>query len=52
MAGSSRKHPPGKTEFIAPADAYPSQKSISILQVFETFLKVLYSNVTALSNII
>ena len=35
MPGSSRKHPPDKTEFIAPADAYPSQKNISIQQVFE-----------------
>ena len=26
MPGSSRKHPPDKTEFIAPTDAYPSQK--------------------------
>ena len=32
MPGSSRKHPPDKTEFIAPTDAYPSQKK----QVFET----------------
>ena len=36
MPESSRKHPPEKTEFIAPTDAYPSRKSISILQVFET----------------
>ena len=35
MPASSRKHPLDKTEFIAPMDAYPSQKSISILQVFE-----------------
>ena len=35
MLWSSRKHPPGKTEFIAPMDAYPSQKNISVLQVFE-----------------
>ena len=26
MPGSSRKHPPDKTEFIAPTDVYPSQK--------------------------
>ena len=26
MSGSSRKHPPDKTEFTAPTDAYPSQK--------------------------
>ena len=25
MPGSSRKHPPDKTEFIAPTDAYPLQ---------------------------
>ena len=36
MPGSSRKHQPDKTEFIAPTDAYTSQKSISVLQVFET----------------
>ena len=36
MPGSSRKHAPDKTEFITPTDAYPSQKSISLLQVFET----------------
>ena len=36
MAGSSRKHPPDKTEFITPTDAYPSQKNISKDQVFET----------------
>ena len=36
MLGNSRKHPPDKTEFIAPADAYPLQKIISILSVFET----------------
>ena len=35
MLWSSRKHPLDKTELIAPMDAYPSQKSISILQVFE-----------------
>ena len=35
MVWSSRKHPLDKTEFNAPMDAYPSQKSISILQVFE-----------------
>ena len=35
MPGSSRKYPLDKTEFIAPADAYLSQKSNSILQVFE-----------------
>ena len=36
MPGSSRIHAADKTEFIAPTDAYPSQKSFSILQVFET----------------
>ena len=39
MPGSSGKHPPDKTEFIAPTDAHPSQKkkkNISIHQVFET----------------
>ena len=36
MPGRSRKHPPDKSEFIAPTDAYPSEKSVSILQVFET----------------
>ena len=36
MSGSNKKHPPDKTEFIAPTDTYPSQKSISIFQVFET----------------
>ena len=36
MPGSSRKHAPDKTEFNAPTDAYPSQKSISLLEVFET----------------
>ena len=36
MPGSSKKHPPDKAEFIAPTDTYPSQKSISILEVFET----------------
>ena len=36
MPGSSRNHPPDKMEVIPPTDAYPSQKSISILQVFET----------------
>ena len=36
MPESSRKQLPDKTEFIAPADAYPLQKSISILHVFET----------------
>ena len=35
MLWSSRKHPLDKTEFIAPMDAYPLQKCISILQVFE-----------------
>ena len=35
MLWSGRKHPLDKTEFIAPMDAYPSQKSISILHVFE-----------------
>ena len=35
MLWSSRKHPLDKTEFIAPVDVYPSQKIISILQVFE-----------------
>ena len=35
MLWSNRKHPLDKTEFIAPMDAYPSQKSISILRVFE-----------------
>ena len=39
MPGSGRKHPPDKIEFITPTDAYPSQKSISILQVFETLSK-------------
>ena len=29
-AWSSRKHPLNKTEFIAPMDAYPSQKSIEV----------------------
>ena len=32
---SSRKQPLDKTEFIVTTDAYPSQKSMSILQVFE-----------------
>ena len=46
MPASSRKHPPDKPEFIAPMDAYPLQKSISILQVFEAlsekhFIKIL-----------
>ena len=36
MPGSSKKNTPHKTEFIAPMNAYPSEKSISILQVFET----------------
>ena len=36
MPESCKKHPPHKTEFIAPMNAYPSQKNISILQVFET----------------
>ena len=36
MPGSSRKHPPDKIEFIALTDSYPSQKSISMLQIFET----------------
>ena len=36
MPGSNRKYQPDKTEFITPADAYPSKKSISILQIFET----------------
>ena len=35
MPPSSRKHRPDKTEFITPMDGYPSQKTISILQVFE-----------------
>ena len=35
MLWSSRNHPLDKTEFIAPMYAYPSQKSISMLQVFE-----------------
>ena len=35
MLWRSRKYPLDKTEFIAPMDAYPLQKSISILQVFE-----------------
>ena len=35
MPGSSKKYAPDKTEFIALMDAYPSQKSISILQVSE-----------------
>ena len=35
MPPSSRKHRPDKTEFITPTDGYPSQKTISILQVFE-----------------
>ena len=35
MLWSSRKHPLDKTEFTATMDAYPSQKSMSILQVFE-----------------
>ena len=35
MPGTSRKHPPDKTEFSAPTDAYPSQKIILILQAFE-----------------
>ena len=39
MPGSSRKHSPNNTEIIAPADAYPSQKIISILQVFETLFQ-------------
>ena len=53
MLWSIRKHPLDKTEFIAPMDAYLSQKSISILQVFETlYLKTLYLNIKALSNII
>ena len=42
MLGSSRKHPPDKTEFIALTDAYPSQKSISIHQVFETSQSTLF----------
>ena len=36
MPGCSRKHPHDKTEFIAPTDAYPWQKSILIFQIFET----------------
>ena len=40
MPGSSRKHPPDKTESIAPTDAHPSQKNISILQVFETLSQI------------
>ena len=39
MPGSSRKHPPDKTEFIAPTDVYSSQKSILILQIFETLFQ-------------
>ena len=35
MLWSSRKHPLNKTEFIAPMETYPSQKSISILQIFK-----------------
>ena len=35
MLWRSRKHPLDKTEFIAPMDAYPSQKGISILQILE-----------------
>ena len=35
MLWSSRKQPLDETKFIAPMDAYPSQKSISMLQVFE-----------------
>ena len=31
MPGSSRKHAPDKTEFIAPTDAYPSQQVIETL---------------------
>ena len=35
MPGSSKNHSPHKTEFVAPTDSYPSQKNISISQVFE-----------------
>ena len=35
MLWNSRKHLLDKTEFFAPMDAYQSQKSISILKVFE-----------------
>ena len=47
MLGSIRKHPPDKTEFIAPTDAYPSQKK-DINTSSLKHLKALYSNVKAI----
>ena len=48
MSGSSRKHLPDKTDFIAPAVAYPSQKTSQYFKSLKHYLKALYSNVKAL----
>ena len=46
MPGSSRKHPPDKTEFIAPTDTYPSQKkAYQYIKSLKHYFKALYSNV-------
>ena len=38
---SSRKHPPDKTEFIAPMDTYPLQKTSQYFKSLKHYLKVL-----------
>ena len=48
MPGRSRKHPPDKSEFIAPTDAYPSEKAYQFFKSLKNYLKELYSNVKAL----
>ena len=47
MPGSSRKHPPDKTEFIAPTDAYPLKKISQYFKSLKHCLKAFYSNVKA-----
>ena len=42
MPGISRKHPADKTKFIAPTDAYPSQKAFQYFKSLKRFLKTLY----------
>ena len=48
MPGGSRKNPPHKSEFIAPTDAYPSQKkAYQYIKSLKRYLKTIYSNVKA-----
>ena len=45
MSWSSRKYPLDKTEFIAPIDAYPHEKTSPYLISLKYYLKAPHSNI-------